>query len=316
MVYRTWPLDHSDAHIRRALIMVHGALRNADRYFATAAAAGFLAGALDDTLIIAPAFHSADGECHDQLAPGEISWGCGAANWRSGGAAASQPGVTSFDFMDQLLELLADKRRFPSLKMIVIAGHSAGGQFVTRYEMANQVHDRLDVGVQYVVANPSSYAWPDARRALAEGPADPAAAHEAWKSEAAQTGYAFGPFDAAKAPGYDDWPYGLEHRSGYAARLSDETLKAQLASRPATYLLGQVDVLPLGGFDGSPRAMAQGPTRRARGEAFVQRIGETLAAHPRLTIVPECGHNDRCIFTTPEVLGVLFPPTRPSAPVP
>src|SRR5215472_3477144 len=94
MVYRTWPLDPGDAHIRRALIMVHGALRNADRYFATATAAGFLAGALDDTLIIAPAFHSADGACHDRLAAGEISWGCGKANWRSGGAAASQPTVT------------------------------------------------------------------------------------------------------------------------------------------------------------------------------------------------------------------------------
>ena len=34
--------------------MVHGTLRNADHYFATATAAAFLAGALGDTLVSRP----------------------------------------------------------------------------------------------------------------------------------------------------------------------------------------------------------------------------------------------------------------------
>ena len=74
-----------------------------------------------------------------------------------------------------------------------------------------------------------------------------------------------------------------------------------------TFLLGQVDTLPLGGFDSSARAMAQGPTRRARGEAFVKFINETLGAKHAVQIVPECGHNDRCVYTTPEVLPLIFP---------
>jgi hypothetical protein len=78
-------------------------------------------------------------------------------------------------------------------------------------------------------------------------------------------------------------------------------------SRPVTFLLSQVDTLPLGGFDSSPNAMAQGPTRRARGEAFVKYIRDTLGAMPKVMIVPECGHNDRCVYTTPEVLPVIFP---------
>ena len=88
---------------------------------------------------------------------------------------------------------------------------------------------------------------------------------------------------------------------------SDTQLKRQLASRPTTYLLSQVDVLPLGGFDAGANAMAQGPTRRARGEAFVKYIAERLGAHPSVLIVPECGHNDRCVYTTDEVLKVIFP---------
>ena len=308
-LYATYPLDRPDPRIRRALIMVHGALRNPDHYFATATSAGFLAGALGDTEIIAPDFASAEGECQDKLATREVSWSCSGTPWQSGGTAAGDPSLSSFDFMDAIIERLGDRRRFPNLEVIVVAGHSAGGQFVARYEMTNQIHERLAVPVRYVVANPSSYAWPDAARPSPTGGAEPAAAREAWSSDKPGADYAYGPFDDSKAPGFDRWPYGLEDRRvGAAARLDVDQLRRNLASRPTTYLLGQVDVLPLGGFDDSPKAMAQGPTRRARGEAFVKRIEETLGAKPDLMIVPECGHNDRCIYTTETVLPVIFPP--------
>jgi hypothetical protein len=309
MVYATYPLDRPNPRIRRALIMVHGTLRNADHYFITATGAAFLARALDDTLVIAPAFHSAGKGCDDKLAAHEVSWSCSGDSWRSGGAALSDPALNSFDFVDAILKKLADRRTFPNLKAIVVAGHSAGGQFVNRYEMANRVHETLGAPVSYVVANPSSYAWPEASRPLAERDAAPAAAGEGWKTETPHTDFVYGPFDAAKAPGFDRWPFGLEARTGgYTRGASDEALRRQLASRPTTYLLSQVDVLPLGGFDGSANAMAQGATRRARGEAFVKFIRDKLGADPKVLIVPECGHNDRCVYTTDEVLKVIFPP--------
>jgi pimeloyl-ACP methyl ester carboxylesterase len=308
MVYATAPLDRPDPAIRRVLIMVHGTGRNADHYFQTATAAGFLAGALGDTLIIAPAIHSSARGCGDKLAPGEVSFSCTGDSWRSGGAALSDPKITSFDFADALLKRLSDKSLFPNLSAIVVAGHSAGGQFVARYAMANKVSDGLGVPVSFVIANPSSYAWPDASRLTPTGEASPAAAALEWKDETPHTGFRFGPFDAAKAPDYDRWPYGLEGRTGgYTQGLSDETLRANLARRRITVLLSQVDVLPLGGFDGSPQAMAQGATRRQRGEAFVTWIRQSLGAKPAVMIVPECGHNDRCVYTTDTVLPVIFP---------
>jgi pimeloyl-ACP methyl ester carboxylesterase len=310
MIYTSFPLNVSNSRIRRALIMVHGALRNPDHYFATATTAAFLAGALNDTVIIAPAFRSADGKyCHDHLQSGEVNWRCGGDSWRSGGTAISNPALTSFDFVDQILRRLADRKRFPNLATIVVAGHSAGGQFVSRYEMANRIGDKLGVPVRYVIANPSSYAWPDATRALPVGDAAPANAVAGWKDTEPHTGFSYGTFDATKAPTYDEWPYGLEKRtSGYTATMSDGQLKQQLASRTAFYLLSQVDTLPLGGFDDSPNAMAQGATRRARGEAFVKYLREHLGAtHSNILIVPECGHNDRCVYTTDDVLAVIFP---------
>jgi pimeloyl-ACP methyl ester carboxylesterase len=308
MVYSTYSLSKRNSAIHRALIMVHGTLRNPDHYFRTATTAGFLAGALDDTVIIAPYFSSADRGCNDKLEPNEVSWSCRGDSWRSGGTSISDKNLAAFDFVDELLRRLADKRIFPNLTTVVIAGHSAGGQFVSRYEMANKVGDNLGIAVSYVVANPSSYAWPAATRPLPVDDGMPANAVAGWKDESPHTNFSYGPFDPSKASKYDLWPYGLEDRtSGYTAGMTDDQLRNQLASRPTTYLLSQVDTLPLGGFDGSPSAMAQGATRRARGEALVKYINEDLGAKAKVLIVPECGHNDRCVYTTDIVLPVIFP---------
>ncbi len=307
-IYASHPLNVRNAGITRALVMVHGAGRNADHYFETSTGAAFLAGALDNTIIIAPRFAAAK----DSVAANELLWPEGGNSWRGGGVSPSNSAVNSFDFVDEIVKQLANKKTFPNLAKIVIAGHSAGGQYATRYEMANKVHGTPGVSLSYVVANPSSYAWPVADRPLPTGNADPNGADKEAlgpNGEKVNSNFSYGPFDATagKAPNFNKWPAGLEGRTGYAASVSDEQLKKNLVERPTTYLLGQVDVLPLGGFDSSPTAMAQGPTRRARGEAFYKYVNETMGAKHNAIIVPECGHNDRCIFTTDIVFPVIFP---------
>jgi pimeloyl-ACP methyl ester carboxylesterase len=306
MVYSTFPLDAANPRITRALVMVHGAGRNADHYFETSTAAGFLDGALENTIIIAPRFIAGN----DKPSANEVMWPEGGNSWRGGGMSPTNPTISAFDFVDAIVRKLADKKTFPNLTKIVVAGHSAGGQFANRYAMANKVHDTPGVSLSYVVANPSSYAWPVALRPLPTGNADPAGADKEAlgpNGEKVNGNFTFGPFDAAKAPTFNTWPSGLEGRSGYTAGMSDEQLKKQLVERPTTYLLGQVDILPLGGFDSSARAMAQGPTRRARGEAFFKYVTETMGAKHQAMIVSECGHNDRCIFTTDAVFPFIFP---------
>src|SRR5881628_1316978 len=59
LIYRSRSLDTRNDNVRRALIMVHGTNRNADHYFATAVAATFLAGALDDSVVVSPRVASA-----------------------------------------------------------------------------------------------------------------------------------------------------------------------------------------------------------------------------------------------------------------
>ena len=306
MIYRSYGLDVPNTRVTRALIMVHGTGRNADHYFLTAMSAAFLAGALDDTIVIAP--HMID--ANDHAEPNEIVW---QTSWRTGGPSRADASVSAFDFVDEILRKLARKSVFPNLQHIVVTGHSAGGQFANRYAMSNRVHGTLGVEITYVVANPSSYAWPSAVRPLPQDDADPAAAKDGWNLTPSanplppHTKFTYGPFDATKAPNYNLWPAGLEKRTGYTAQMSDDQLRKQLVERPTTFLLGQVDTLPLGGFDSSATAMAQGPTRRARGEAFVKYVNETLGAKHAIVIVPECGHNDRCMYTTGLVLPYIFP---------
>ncbi len=306
LVYRSHPLGVRNESITRVLVMVHGAGRNADGYFSSAMAAAFLAGALENTLVISPRMTSNDGQgCRDTLAPNEISWHCN--TWRSGGASISHPAVTSFDFMDEILRKVARKEIFPNVRVIVVTGHSAGGQVTNRYEMTNLVHDKLGVPVRYIVSNPSSYAWPSDER--------PTAA--AWSLTANPPGYipALGPNarpfmslgTGRGCTNYNQWPAGLVNRTGYSANQSDDQIKKQLVARPTTYLVGELDILPLAGFDGSCTAMAQGPTRLARGQAFGRYVNEKLGAKHDVVVVPLCGHNARCMYTADVALPLLFP---------
>jgi hypothetical protein len=207
----------------------------------------------------------------------EVNYDC--SSWRSGGPARSDGKLNSFEFLDELLRQLAQKGVFPNLGVIVLTGHSAGGQVVTRYAMANQVHEKLGVPVRYVVANPSSYAYLDETR----------------------------PVSGVTCADYDDWPYGLRKRKGYSAGLTDEELRKQVAERPVVYLLGGRDVLPVRGFDSSCSAMAQGPTRLARGVAFAKYVDEKFGARHSVTLVPGCGHDGRCMHTSAAGLPILFP---------
>jgi len=302
LVYTTYALNTNNENIKRALVMVHGAGRDADNYFRTAIAAAFLAGALDDTIVVAPRFASNEGRgCPDKLDINEVNWPCGGDSWRSGGVANGNKELTSFDLADEILRRLARKNVFPNLRTIVIAGHSAGGQFVTRYEMANKIHDTLGVKIDYVVSNPSSYAYLDAARPVFE-------AGTAMRPVGEFTGQVGAFRDGRGCTTFDNWPYGMKGRSGYTASIPDDLLKKRLAARPTLYLLGELDILPLGGFDSSCPAMAQGPTRLARGQAFVNYVNAKYGARQhKAVVIPLCGHNARCMFTAEPALPILFP---------
>ena len=303
-VYRTHDLSTPNDSITRALVVIHGADRAARFEFRSVQAAAFLAGALDNTVVVAPRFSTNDGSaCKDSLVANELNFNCDVqrVDWRMGGNAVNDTTLSAFDAVDAILLKLANKSVFPNLKSIVVAGHSAGGQFVTLYQMVNQVHERLGVETSYVVANASAYPYLDDRRPITAAPAASGGTTEANER------ITFSSFASAPCPAFSTWPYGLAHRVPYAARLSEAQLKEQASHRPVTYLLGQLDVVPPGGFFGSCAGMAQGNNRQVRGQAFAQYMTSLGGASHKAIIVDGCGHEARCIYTSEEALPVLFP---------
>jgi pimeloyl-ACP methyl ester carboxylesterase len=271
-VYRTHPLDATDAAVTRAFILVHGTQRNGDDYYKTAVTATREAGALSGTLVIAPQFRANDGRsCKDALGVGELGFSCN--GWKDGDTALNGP-VDSYAPMDALLLKLADKRHFPNLREIVLAGHSAGGQYVQRYAAVNRVESRVGLPVRYVVANPSSYLYLESWRPVAGDP-------------------------PAGCATFDDYKYGLRHLTGYAAGTGVDTIKAQYPKRNVTYLLGERDTTDEHSMDTTCPAMAQGPNRFVRGMDYWKRLTVTFGARHEVHPVPGCDHNADCMYRSP-----------------
>ena len=292
-LYASAPLDAPHPEIRRALIIVHGNDGNADSYFKTALTAATEAKARGDSLILAPHFV----EQAEKSAPpaGQLVWSRG-SDWRAGYASSAQakPRISSFAVMDRLVTALADKARYPNLQSIVVAGHSAGGQYVQRYAVLRGDAASGTPPLRYVVANPSSYLYLDARRP------DPS------KSGAFSV-----PPDGTCAT--NRYKYGLERGVAYvegALKTSSvANIAARFQQRPVTYLLGENDNDPNHRLlDKDCAAMAQGPTRLARGLAFKLYLESFYAPNlQRFETVSSVGHNAARMFRSPAGVAALFP---------
>jgi pimeloyl-ACP methyl ester carboxylesterase len=288
MVYRSHPLSTRDANIEHAIILVHGAERDAATSFRIALAAAVLTARIGNTIVVAPRFAArASRGCDDSLAPDEINWKCDVVlgDWRMGGTSLGASSVSSFQVMDELLQVVEAKDVFPSLKTVVVAGHSAGGQFVTNYQMTNQQHEQLRIAPTYAAANASAYAYPDAQRPF--------------------------PVNDSTCPSYAAWPFGIQGRMGYVGQASAEQLLRQAIDRRITYLVGDMDTAPAGdGFFGSCAALAQGNTRLERGVAFGRYMTERHNASQMSVVVAGCAHSERCMLLSPDgvrALGLVTP---------
>ena len=277
--------------VTRAVIVVHGRLRNADVYFRTAQSARDAAHADPDaTLLIAPQFLATlDLSARDE--PADLLRWSGDA-WMGGEAARGPLPISSYAVLDAIVARLGDRKLFPNLRHVVIAGHSGGGQVVQRYAVAARDFAALTgegIDVRYVVANPSTYAYFDVQRPNAQGIA--------------------APFDAAQCPSFNQWKYGMDNRPPYLDDRSPAQLEATYAARRIDYLAGGADVDPQQSvLDKTCAAEAQGPQRLARAQAYYRYM---QSRHPdglmqSFHVVPGVGHDGERMLTSVCALAAMF----------
>lgn len=285
-VSRDW--DRKQPDVTRAIIVIHGKLRNADTYFHSAEKARDAARAQGadtaGTLLIAPQFLATlDFAGRDEPAD-LLRWN--ENGWMAGDNAVAPAPVSSYTVLDTIVARLADRTRFPNLRHVIFAGHSGGGQVVQRYAVAARETGALaqdGIDVRYVVSSPSSYAYFDSTRPE--------------------------PVDASACPTFDDWKYGMGKRPAYLADRTPAQLEAAYVKRRVQYLVGGNDDDPQQkALDQSCPAEAQGPQRVARAQSYVHYL---QARHPeginqRLDIVPGVGHNGARMLTSVCALAAMY----------
>ena len=263
-LYASRPLADGavQADVERAVLVFHGRLRDADVYWRSAQKAlAAVPAQQPHTLLIVPQFLAERDVVAHGLAPDTLRWSL--EGWEGGEAASGPAAISSFDAIDAVLALLGDRRRFPHLTQIVIAGHSGGGQVAQRYAVVGQGEASLaasGVKVRYVVANPSSYLYFSADRPQADG--------------------RFAPPAADACPAFDQWKYGWQDAPPYARQLAPAAYEDRYVKRDVVFLLGSLDVDPQHpALDKSCAGEAQGAYRLARGRSYVAYLHQR---HPDL----------------------------------
>ncbi len=290
---RTHALDRANSSITRVLILVHGAGRAADWNFETGILAARAEDRLEETLVIAPRFQILE----DVPEEDEAYWT--SSGWKRGHLSVDDGirthRVSSYAVMDGLLHAVTASGRFPNLEAIVVAGHSAGGQYTHRYAAGNRTEDQLGgIPVRYVVANPSTYLYIGPERAVGGSMTE------------------FAVPQAVLCPDYNTWHYGLEGRNTYMSVITPAQIGAQMVAREVVIMVGDEDQ-GTSQLDMSCGAMLQGIRRFQRGITLFNYMNALHPGHHHtLLIIQGVAHSSRDMFTSEIGLGVLFNPVLPA----
>jgi hypothetical protein len=276
------PLAVKNEQIKQLVIYIHGARRNGLDYYEWGEKAVNAANKTEETLFISPQFNSEkDLEDHKHDAT-HLFWVKN--NWRIGDESVSSEkramaaSFSSFSLVDSLIARVCNKKLFPKLKKITIVGHSAGGQFVSRYVgMTPMPAIASGYTFTFIVMNPSTYLYLDDRRPV--------------KTE---TGLTFVKPDTAGCPTYNDYPRGMDNLNPYAAKVGVKTIQQLFLKRDIRYILGEKDVnMNDSSLDKSCEGNMQGRFRLERGQFFyeyLQLYAKGKKMH-QIAVVPDVAHD-------------------------
>ena len=311
-----WSYYTDDKTTERAFIMMHGKLRDGDKYWTVMN--DVYQGALKSrsvdvnnrTIIAAPQFYSTKLN-KGQYADDELAWS-DPNTWQAGEPANHPDGtdVTAFDALDAIVEYFADKKQFPKMKNITVVGHGGGGQLINRYSAVGATPKGADdVHVRYIVGDPSSspYFTKD-RPQMDDGP------------------------KKSKCEEYNTWRYGFDGFNGTKreGKKDPKEYFKQYINRDVVNIIGYKDTKS----NGDQKCMANmqgGKKRRDRNLTWWRYVNELARTNeklkgfphsfkdlpdwsdvsnkmimPRLVVVPNADHDAEDVFSGKYGRSALF----------
>jgi len=295
---------NTNSNVKRAIIAIRGSswqTAGYDYYYQKTLAEAEKAGMdLDNIDIIAPRFLINDkcdnsacywygGACTsdaDCRPAGYYRWN---QYYVGGKEDASGYGVSSYEVLDALLFQLAAKR--PNLEIIVVAGQSQGGIFLSHYAPSSILSSGGGITLRYWSANPASYPWLNSSRP------DPTEA-------------------ALCTEGVNNWTYGLDNLYQYhtSKNVDASDMINNVFTREIYWTAGENDT---NGYDANAHCgNAQGQYTIDRFRNYKQHVYDECVAqnYPNCTSIkdeqfreiPGCGHGMDCTWAHPIGHKILF----------
>lgn len=313
-----WSSKDNKDEAKHAYIVLHGKLRDGEKYFDTMndilqnARDDNYPGADDEAVIVAPQFFSKklnSGQYTDTM----MAWDDVNA-WQAGASAIhpSDTTLTSFDALDALVEEFQDQDKYPNMANITVLGHGGGGQLNVRYAMIARKPIKDHVHIRYIHGDASTAAYFTRNR-----PQHVEGGEDLPKRDDCEY--------------YNTWRYGFDEFTGTADGLkTPKEYFQQYISRDVVSIVGYDDTAAAG--DTLCAARMQGGTkRRDRNLIWWQyvntlaRTNEDLTGFPgtfdplpdwsdvsnnqismRLTVVEDAAHDAKDVFKGEEGRAALF----------
>jgi L-asparaginase / beta-aspartyl-peptidase len=221
--------------------------------------------------------------------------------WREGEPSVNQPAVSNYDLLDGMVMHVAN--RFPNVKAIIHAGHSAGGQLVSRYSFGTPVYDALrdrGIFVRYIISNPSSVLYFDRQRPdLISG--------KGFIDYRTRTPV----LAEGECREFNTYKYGLDGMVPYMTRRPVSAMLASYRQREVFMFQGLSDIDPnADGLDKDCPGMLQGRFRLERGQRYYEYLGHFFGPEiyktKFLVLSPGVAHSAREMFSSPSGKPLIF----------
>ena len=223
------------------------------------------------TLIVAPTFLNELDLRLGSVKENEVSYkGTG---WSMGGLVhhpKSLKGASSFEVVDQFIEMLTDSEQFPNMKKVVMVGHSLGAQATQRYALLAKPKS-YESKLKFWIGDPGAWVWTEQGRT---------------NITSNLTSSSF------------DWPYGFKNAkkvpafARHRAHNGGRELIDVYHSRKIHYAFALNDNGP-GNTHDAPEQ--EGPNRISRSAAYIVALGsdtDLFKKHHTVDFVPGISHQD------------------------